>query len=170
MLPSGSRLEAQGFAESSMHGQTHRLPIGRNPLNRGNQWRNRKTRAPVQGQTEFGIITMSGGFAHVMRHLSNKRLLVVVLLIAMCAEAAWLLWPRNLLADPYRFPERQQAMGECGRQRTPESKAVWDRERQLLYDHQERIALFVIAALVVGGVVVTLIVRRSILSRHANVA
>jgi hypothetical protein len=47
---------------------------------------------------------------------------------------------------------------------------VCDRERQLLYDHQERIALFVIAALVVGGVVVTLIVRRSILSRHANVA
>jgi hypothetical protein len=36
------------------------LPIGRNPLNRGNQWRNRKTRAPVQGQTEFGIITMLG--------------------------------------------------------------------------------------------------------------
>ena len=106
---------------------------------------------------------------HSMRLSSEKRLFVGVLIIAMCLELAWLLEPRlNLLADPYRFRERQQAMGEWGRQRTPESKAVWDRECQLLYAHQHRIALLVIAAIVVEGVAVTLIVRRSILSHYEN--
>ena len=106
-----------------------------------------------------------------MRHSSDKRLLIAVLLIAMCLELAWLLWPRlNLLADPHRFRERRQAMGEWGRQRTPESRAVWDRERQLLHEHQQRIALLVIAAIVVEGLAVTLIVRRSIFSRDANAA
>ena len=89
----------------------------------------------------------------------------------MCLELAWLFWPRlYLLADPYRFRERQQAMGEWGRQRTPEAKTVWDRERQLLYDHQQRIARLVIAAIVVEGAAVTLVIRQSILSRHETAA
>ena len=90
----------------------------------------------------------------------------------MCLELAWVFWPRlNLLADPYRFAERQKAMGEWGRQRTPEAKAVWDREWELLRDHQQRIALFLIAVVVAEGVIVALIVRRSILSRsHENTA
>ena len=107
-----------------------------------------------------------------MRLAPDKALLVVVLLVTMCLELAWLFWPRlNLLADPYRFAERQKAMGEWGRQRTPESKAVWDHERELLHDHQQRITLLLLAAIVAEGVVVTVIVRRSILSRsHENAA
>jgi len=107
-----------------------------------------------------------------MRLSSEKRLLVVVLLVAICLELAWLLWPRlNLLADSYRFTERQKAMSEWGRQRTPESRAVWDYERELLRAHQHRIALLVLAAVVAEGVVVTVILRRSILSRsHENAA
>jgi len=107
-----------------------------------------------------------------MRLSSEKRLLVVVLLVAMCLELAWLLWPRlNLLADSYRFAERQEALGQWGRQRTPESRAVWDHERGLLRAHQQRIALLVLAAVVAEGVVVTVIVRRAILSQsHENAA
>src|SRR5262245_60703209 len=106
-----------------------------------------------------------------MRLPPDKRLLVVVLLIAMCLEFAWLVWPRlNLLSDPYRFRERQKALGEWGRQRTSETRAVWDHERELLHAHQQRIVLLVIAAIVVEGVAVTFIVRRSILSRHEDAA
>ena len=101
-----------------------------------------------------------------MRLSSNKRLLVVVLLIAMGLELAWLLWPRlNLLSDPYRFRERRNALGERGRQSTPETRADWDRERQLLAAHQQRIAFLVLAAIVVEGLAVTFI-----LSRHENAA
>jgi hypothetical protein len=96
-----------------------------------------------------------------MRLSSEKRLLVAVLLITMCLELAWLLWPRlNLLADPYRHAERQNALGEWGRQRTPESKVVWDRELELLHAHQQRITLLLLAAFVAEGVVVTVIMRR----------
>jgi hypothetical protein len=90
----------------------------------------------------------------------------------MCLELAWSVWPRlNGLADSYRFAERKKALGEWGRQRTPESRAVWDHERGLLHVHQQRIGLFVLAAVVAEGVVVTVIVRRSILSQsHENAA
>jgi len=62
-------------------------------------------------------------------------------------------------------------MGEWGRQRTSETKAVWDRERDLLHAHQQYMVNLLLAAVVAEGVGVTLIVRRSILSQsHENAA
>ena len=86
----------------------------------------------------------------------------------MCLELAWLLLPRNLSADSYRLRERRQALAEWGRQRTPETRAVWDREYQLLQAHQQRTAMLVTSAILVEGVALIFIVRRSILGRHEN--
>jgi len=107
-----------------------------------------------------------------MRLSSNKAVLVAVLVIAICAQLFWVFWPRlNLLADPYRHAERQKALREWGQQRTPESKAVLDREHQLLDDHLRHTAFLMIAAAVIECAVVVFIVRRSVLSHsHANTA
>ena len=100
-----------------------------------------------------------------MRLSPEKFVVVGVLLLAIVLELIYVLEPRNLSADPYRFVERQKAFGEWGRQRTPELKAVWDHERELLHDHHQRITFLVIVAAVMEGVVVAVIVRRSILRR-----
>ena len=107
-----------------------------------------------------------------MQFSPRKILLVAVLVVAMLLELSWVFWPRlNLLADPYRFNERQRAMGEWAQQRTPESRAAWDHERKLLHEHLQRTAFLMIAAAVIEGGVVIVIVRRAILSRsHEHAA
>jgi hypothetical protein len=59
--------------------------------------------------------------------------------------------PLNRLADPYRRDQRMKAMREWAQKRTPDSKALYDHECQLLNDHFARMALVTMAAVVVEG-------------------
>ena len=98
-----------------------------------------------------------------MTRLSPKRIVLIgTLLTAICIQLLWTFWPRlNVWTDSYRHAERQKALREWGQQRTPESKAVLDREHQLLEQHLQRIAVLMIAATAVEAAIVVLIVRRS---------
>src|SRR5260221_12524655 len=100
-------------------------------------------------------------------HLSSKKVVLVVALVAaICAQLYWVFVPRlNLSADPYRHTERQEALREWGQQRTPESKAVFEREDQLLKDHLRHIAYLMIAAAVIEFALMVFILGRSVLSR-----
>jgi len=98
-----------------------------------------------------------------MRPFPRKVLLVVVLLMAMLLQLYWVFWPcLNLSNDSYRYRERKDALHEWGSQRTPESWAKLVHEHQLLDVHLRNVGLLMIAAVIVEGAAVIVVVYRSI--------
>lgn len=76
----------------------------------------------------------------------GKALFILILIV----QVGWLLSPRlSKLSHPYRLAERRNALLEWGRTKTPESKAIWDKERMLLDSHLGIQAVLVLAAFVV---------------------
>ena len=78
------------------------------------------------------------------------RIIIVLLLLL---QVAWFLQPGDRLADPYRYKERQKAYLDWMRDKTPESHAIFQKERGRLYDHQGLVAIVtVLSFLVLDGV------------------
>ncbi len=92
----------------------------------------------------------------------DKFVLVSVLVAAILIEAWWFLAPFNRMAASYRRTERMTALREWATTRTPQTQAVWDRERQLLDTHFGWINLGVFAAIVAEGTLAVFIIRRRV--------
>ena len=77
-----------------------------------------------------------------------------VIVLALFFQVGWFLLPSlNILADPYRYDERQKAGVDWMREKTPETKAVFDQERRLLRAHLRTRAFVAFSIfLVVDGV------------------
>jgi hypothetical protein len=87
--------------------------------------------------------------------LMKKTILFIVL--ALLVQASWFLYPSLLytktMAFPYRYDERQKALADFVREKSPETRLVFDQERPLLNKHlQCRAGLSSILFLVVDGV------------------
>lgn len=96
-----------------------------------------------------------------MRLSSNKCILVAILIGTMVYQLYSLVRIRHWWAEHYRYEERQAAFHEYALRHSPESKAAWDRENQMLDYHQRTMALSMMAAVVIEGGVVVVVVRRS---------
>src|SRR5258708_5870718 len=87
------------------------------------------------------------GYSSSPMKISAPRAIIVLLLFV---QLSWLMMPNlNTLNDPYRYDERLKALTVWVREKTPESKAVADRERHLLYVHRQQRGLLILASLFV---------------------
>ena len=78
----------------------------------------------------------------------------LLIVVALLIQAGWLLYPSlNMQAVHYRYDQRQKAVADWAREKTPETRLAFDSERQLLRMHMRwrAGALFTIF-LVVDGV------------------
>jgi hypothetical protein len=70
----------------------------------------------------------------------KKSAKIVVILLILLAEFAWVAWPRvsahGFAEDPYRLNERMMALSEWSDHPTPETKAAFDKEIKLLDEHE----------------------------------
>jgi hypothetical protein len=84
-------------------------------------------------------------------NISLYRIFIVLILLF---QIGWFLIPDlNTLLDPYRYEEREKALMIWEKEKTPESKAVFDNERHLLYVHRQNRALLIFTVfLVIDGI------------------
>jgi hypothetical protein len=82
----------------------------------------------------------------------KKTTLFIVL--ALLIQAGWFLYPSlNIQATPYRYDQRQKAVADWAREKTPETRSAFDSERQLLRIHMRwRAGVLFTLFLVVDGV------------------
>ena len=78
---------------------------------------------------------------------------VFIVLMIIC-QIGWFLIPDlNTLSDSYRYEERWATFTNWAALKTPESKAIFDHERHLLYVHRQNRAYLIFAIfLIVDGV------------------
>jgi hypothetical protein len=66
----------------------------------------------------------------------------VVIVLVLLLEFAWWAWPRvsahGYAEDPYRLNERMTALSEWSGHPTPETKAAFDKEMELLDEHEHK--------------------------------
>ena len=94
----------------------------------------------------------------------DKYILVSVLVAAILVEILWLLAPFNLMSVSYRRTERMTALREWVSARTPETNAIWERERYLLNVRFAWIKLGIFAGIVAEGTLAVFIIRRRVLA------
>ena len=81
-----------------------------------------------------------------------KRTLFFLLLVY---QVNWLLTLRNDIANPFRRAERQKAMLEWGRSKSPEATAAWNEEIRLLKAHVAKQDLLTVTAFfVIDGIAI----------------
>ena len=70
----------------------------------------------------------------------KKSAKIIVVLFVLFLEFAWWAWPRvsahGYAEDPYRLNERMTALSEWSDHPTPETKAAFDNEIELLHEHE----------------------------------
>lgn len=74
----------------------------------------------------------------------------VLFVLIVIAQVGWIVSPRlNKLSHSYRLAQRRKAMYEWRQTNTPESRAIWDRERELLDAHLGIQSMLILAAFVI---------------------